>query len=501
MKRSDAAVIGALGAVAAVCFYPLFKYYFAQDDFMLIRWAVQEPGWLLERMFGRDATYFRPLTMFGYFAVAGRLFGTHPLPWHLVSLVLHLVNTVLVYALLVRLRLSRPAALVGSAAFGLNLAFFHAVAWITCTQQLLATTFSLGAVWFWMEVVRGNHRAALPSFACYLGAGLSLEQTYFLPLALLAAGVGRREGTGSSAGRNLRRLWPHLALMLALVLFRVVWKGTPDEGRAAVGAGWHPLVNLWKYLAAVVTLFPEVPGRIELPGPFDPRALVVPVLVVYSVARERWRQALFAGIWVLAMLGPALALRDHAFYYHTYLAGFGAVYLLALLWDDLLALARRVRRYSAAPAAVSVVAAAALAVTASIHVRSLERAAARSRNLPWKEQTSFVLHRALLAATARDDILAKVRMPERIQDLRFVLFVPQQGVVDWGHRDMHWALGQGALANVVLSGRFDVRFDDGAGNVAALAEEDSPEHRVLLYDPYGHIYTPAELRSRPDRLR
>ena len=85
MKRTDAAVIGALAVLTAACFYPLLKYYFAQDDFMLIHWATGEPRWLLERMFGRDATYFRPVTMFGYFAAAGRLFGTRPFPWHLVS--------------------------------------------------------------------------------------------------------------------------------------------------------------------------------------------------------------------------------------------------------------------------------------------------------------------------------------------------------------------------------------------------------------------------------
>ena len=82
--------------------------------------------------------------MFGYFGAAGRLFGTHPLPWHVVSLLLHVVNVSLSFALLVRLRLSRPAAMLGAAAIAFNLAFFHVVGWITCTQQLLAATFSLG---------------------------------------------------------------------------------------------------------------------------------------------------------------------------------------------------------------------------------------------------------------------------------------------------------------------------------------------------------------------
>jgi len=499
VKRTDAAVIGALAVLAAACFYPLFKYYFAQDDFMLFHWATQEPRWFLERIFGRDATYFRPVTMFGYFAAAGKLFGARPLPWHLLSFFLSIVNVGLAYALLIRLRVSRPAAELGAATLCFNLAFFHVVGWITCTQQLLATTFTLGAVYCWCNALEGRRRAQLLSLVCYLAAGLSLEQTYFLPVVLLVMAVTGVGGSATGYRRAFGQLWPHLTVMVALLAFRLLWKGTPDGGHAAVGVDWHLLVNLWKYLAALVDYFPEVPGRLEAPAVFSPRPLAIPVLVLYHLMRGRKREVLFAGTFMIAMLAPALTLRDHAFHYHTYVAAFGAVFLLALLFEDLLgALARWSRPRVSLPWAVSATAILALALAASLNVRRIERSAVLAKHLPWQEQTSFVLHRALLAADARGHILAKVHMPERIRTLRLALFVPRQGVVDREHRDMLWALGYGTLANVVLGRRFDVRFDYSAKDLATLAGEDTLEERVLLYDPYGNIYTPGELRERPD---
>ena len=252
-------------------------------------------------------------------------------------------------------------------------------------------------------------------------------------------------------------------------------------------------------MAGLADYFPEVPGRLPVPAPLSPRALLIPLLVVYHLARGRRNQTLFATAFIAAMLAPALALRDHAFHYHTYLAAFGVVYLLALLFDDLMrAVPKPARLRPSVPWAVSAVLVAVLVVAASLQVRRIERAAVLSRDLPWKEQTSFVLHRALLADDARDDVVAKVHVPEAIRSLRLALFVPKQGVVGRGHADMKWALGQGALLNVVLGERFDVSFDEETTDLDALAREDSIERRVLLYDPYGHIYTPGEMRSRPD---
>lgn len=499
MKRTDAAVAGVLAVLTAACFYPLLRFYFAQDDFMLFQWATREPLWLLERMFGRGPTYFRPLTMFGYFAGAGKLFGAWALPWHVASLLLHIANVCLTFALLLRLRVNRPAAALGAAAFGLNLAFFHVVAWITCTQQLLATLFTLAAVRIWCDALGGSRRAQVLSLVCYLAASLSLEQAYFLPGALLVMALAGIGGAAMGRGPALRMLWPHLAAMGALLLFRTVWKGTPGEGPAEVGVGWHLLVNLWKYLAALVDFFPAVPGRLEMPSVLSPRQLVIPALIVYQLMSGRRREAIFGGVFIAAMLAPALLLRDHAFHYHTYAAAFGFVYLLALLFEDLLGLvARGSRSRARLPRVISAAAVLALALAVSLHVRRIDRAAVLSKHLPWQEQTSFVLHRALLAADARDDILAKVHMPERIRAMRLVLFVPQQGLVGREHRDMRWALGLGALPNVVLGQSFEVRFDVGAVDMGALEAEDTLEERVLLYDPYGNIYTPGELRERPD---
>jgi len=156
-----------------------------------------------------------------------------------VSLLLHVVNAALCYTLLIRLRVSRPAAMLGAAGFAFNLAFFHVVGWITCTQQLLAASFTLVAVWLWCRALEGRPHARLLSLLCYLAAGLSLEQAYFLPVVLMVMALTGTGGEAMGCRRAARTLWPHFVVMVALVTFRLVWKGAPEEGQRLVVPRLH----------------------------------------------------------------------------------------------------------------------------------------------------------------------------------------------------------------------------------------------------------------------
>ena len=133
------AMPGGVLVLTAVCFLPVLTLFFAQDDFMLIQRAVNDPGWA----FDFTKHHYRPLTKYVYFAVMYAVFGLKPFMYHFVSLAAHVASTLLVYRIVLRLGVRPAPAIVTAALFGMNVAFLHAVAWISCIQQLAGGFFFL----------------------------------------------------------------------------------------------------------------------------------------------------------------------------------------------------------------------------------------------------------------------------------------------------------------------------------------------------------------------
>jgi len=91
-------------------------------------------------------SYYRPLSLLWLWA-NWKLFGAHPAGWHAASLLLHALNTLLVYLLALRFLGSRrsaaPAAGAAAVLFGLHPIQAEAVSWISCFNDLLACLFVL----------------------------------------------------------------------------------------------------------------------------------------------------------------------------------------------------------------------------------------------------------------------------------------------------------------------------------------------------------------------
>ncbi|MEJ2720207.1 MAG: hypothetical protein P8181_03575, partial [bacterium] len=98
-------IVGLLALAAIVCFYPLTHYFFLQDDFILLDDAAFHPNIAFSAVFDSSPGLFRPLTKVAYFAFMYDLFKLNPVPYHLVSLLLHLVNIFLFFSLLRRFKI------------------------------------------------------------------------------------------------------------------------------------------------------------------------------------------------------------------------------------------------------------------------------------------------------------------------------------------------------------------------------------------------------------
>lgn len=153
--------------------------------------------------------YYRPLQTLSY-SIEHALFGLQPFYFHLTNLILHILNALLVYAI-VR-RLTNGSFVAMAAALFFVAAPFHteAVAYISGRADLLASLFLLAA--FWAHL---SNRPAL-SVAGYLLALLSREQTIIFPLVLL--------GYDFFFGRPIKAALKYYLALAGLAVWYLIWR-------------------------------------------------------------------------------------------------------------------------------------------------------------------------------------------------------------------------------------------------------------------------------------
>jgi hypothetical protein len=487
-------VLAFLCVLATLCFFPLLRYFFSQDDFYLIYRSTHEAGDMLASAFGPSPHHFRPLTKTVYFAVAYRVFGLHALPFHIVSLAVHLGNSLLIYVLLRDFRLSAAPAAVATALFALSVSFFHAIGWISCIQQLGGALFFLLTFVLAITALRDRSwKWQMMSVVAYILALLSLEQTFLVPLLIVMAAVLGLTEKRYSVAETLRTMWPHTLILCAYAAVRLFWKGMPSEGISRFAYGDNVVLNLAAYLSAMYTYWPDISNQIPYRTlTMTPSHFVLLALVVYNVARLRVRQVAFALIFIVATLLPTLFLVYHFFYYHTYVPAFGAVFLIGLLTEDVFKvigrgwLAAQSRQLLAAAVVIAVITA-----ISSWKVRVIERRAIDQRT---RQLGSFVLRRAIIAEAAYHDLTKKAGDMTGVRHIDLVYGWPGHKKAGGRPRDLFWAFSDGYAVRVFFD---DYDVEDVQMLYAWNPQGDyreEPDRRVFFYDPAGHCYTYDEMK-------
>ena len=127
--------------------------------------------WFSPRDVLRWEAHYWPL-VYTSFWLEHKLWGLNPLGYHVVNVVLHFVNTVLLWRLLARLAV--PGSWVVAAVFAVHPVHVESVAWVIERKDLLSTLFYLAACLTWVRF----------GVAPRLGSG-----RYFLTLALFVWGL------------------------------------------------------------------------------------------------------------------------------------------------------------------------------------------------------------------------------------------------------------------------------------------------------------------------
>jgi hypothetical protein len=186
--------IAVLVAVAAI-YWPVAHAKFVWDDlldFQRTAWLRHGSDWqhFVLRKFNNWDNYFRPLGV-ALFTAEVRSFDVQPGPMHVVSLVIHLINTLLIGVLaarLVRTTLSNTQRVVTWGVpmllYGLHPMLVEPVVWIGCQFDLLALLFMMLGWVLSLSVKRPYVRAALVAISFFLAA-CSKESAAAFPLVLV----------------------------------------------------------------------------------------------------------------------------------------------------------------------------------------------------------------------------------------------------------------------------------------------------------------------------
>lgn len=212
------ALVGALAALVLLAWWPVVDCGFVWDDDdhvthnpVLRTWGGLWQAWTEPR----SLPQYYPL-VHTTFWLEFRLWGLHPLGYHVVNVALHATAAVLLWRL--GRRLALPGAWLAAAWFVVHPVHVESVAWVTERKNVLSLVCALAAALAWLRWRDGGGGRARYwcGGAWFVAALLAKTVVASLPAALLVVAWWR---DGRIARRDWRAFLPWLALGAAFGLF------------------------------------------------------------------------------------------------------------------------------------------------------------------------------------------------------------------------------------------------------------------------------------------
>ena len=309
--------------------------------------------------------FFRPLFMMGL-GLEHKLFGSWPVGFHATNVMLHGLNAMLVLALSSRLGMERRTSLLAACLFAASPHNTVAVVWISGRTEVLASTFVLSSLVFYVSWLQGRGRAGLAAIVAAVLALLTKESAVVLaPLLLLlemGALRGKLPGSKPAPVASGLRLAPFAILIGAYLVFRLGFFGngaTPPMPYYVSPSydgfvGWLGIKTAYYYFAWLTScpVMPVAPVAFLATHP-----LVLAVLVVVTLAGwgalAYWLRGrpLFWGLLAATLVCQLPFLPVMASNHYLYLGNAAVAGILALLFRGNEAI-RGVRRFGLGAAAV-----------------------------------------------------------------------------------------------------------------------------------------------------
>jgi hypothetical protein len=162
-----------IAAFVFVINYKKLHLYFLSDDFWFI-WRYR----FLKDVFLESASYhINPVTQFFIFYLGNRIAGLNPFYYHVITLVLHICNVLLVFKLAQTLFSNKWTSLAASLLFATCFMNYEVIYWITGVFYLLLTFFYILAILFFIAYLKEKSARYYALFGItFLLAVFTMEQ-------------------------------------------------------------------------------------------------------------------------------------------------------------------------------------------------------------------------------------------------------------------------------------------------------------------------------------
>lgn len=210
-----------------VAYWPVFSAGFIWDDdaYVTQNTLLSAPdGWWRIWFSAHYQSQYFPL-VYSTLRLEYALWGLNPMGYHIVNVGLHIINSLLAWALLQRLSL--PGAWLAAAIFALHPVQVETVAWVTELKNTESTCFYLLAVLAWLNFCGGGLRRFY-GLALFLYALALFAKTTActLPAVLLLVLWVKSEPVNR---RRILQVTPFMALGVAMGLLSVWWEKHLDN--------------------------------------------------------------------------------------------------------------------------------------------------------------------------------------------------------------------------------------------------------------------------------
>ena len=329
-SRRGALAVLALALLAGVCYLPAMLWGgFVWDDPIwsqseaVLEWSGLGAIWSWPSGIERERHYW-PLT-YTSFWLEHKIWGLEPAGYHIVNVLLHLLNSLLVWRLL--LRLAVPGAWVVAALFAAHPLQVESVAWIIERKDVLSGLFYLTAVLVWLRFLEQprpwRYGVALLLFVAGL---LSKSVVVTLPAALLIVQWWK---TGRITGKDLQRLAPFFLVGLLTTAGDLY---SYDPGRIDLDYSWPERLliasrALWFYAGKLAwptdlsVIYPLWDINLGDPWAWLYPAAALALAAVLWLARHRIGRGPLAGaLFFVVTLSPVLGFVNYGYMQYSLVA-------------------------------------------------------------------------------------------------------------------------------------------------------------------------------------
>ena len=316
--------------VTIMAYLPILRGGFIWDDDVLLieNHLVKASDGLYRYWFTTEAAEYYPLA--GSLRwVEWRLFGMAPLGYHVVNVLLHAANAILVWLVLRRLKIL--GAWLAALVFAIHPVNVATVAWISEQKNTLSMLFYAVAILLYLKFgEEGRWRCYGLSLVAFVLALLSKTAVVMLPVVLLGCVWWTR---GRVRAKDLFQTAPFFVLSLVFGLVTIWIHDThglkalaiqPESFAFRLAAAGRAL---WFYLskallpADLMAVYPKWTIDTSSWVSYVPGALVIASLMAFWWKRGTWGRPLLFGLgYFVVMLFPVLGFFYQSFYRYSWVA-------------------------------------------------------------------------------------------------------------------------------------------------------------------------------------